>query len=167
MVAICSGLMNHDDVIKWKHFPRYWPFVKGNPQVTIDSPHKGQWCGALIFSLICAWRNGWANNRDAGDSRRHRVHYNVTVMETSNGLFPHKRLHVRRICGLWLQKYVSRALISNSHSSLMDVITYPCPRYLLLASTFSNHLVCCVSQSRRKHTLKTKRLSIWRLCSLW
>ena len=32
------------------------------------------------FSLICAWRNDWINNQDAGDLRRHRAHYNVTVM---------------------------------------------------------------------------------------
>ena len=41
---------------------------------------KGQWRGALIFSLICAWTNEWVNNRDAGDLRRHRAHYDVTVM---------------------------------------------------------------------------------------
>ena len=27
-----------------------------------NSPHKGQWRGALIFSLICARINGWVNN---------------------------------------------------------------------------------------------------------
>ena len=42
--------------------------------------HKGQWRGALIFSLICAWINGWVNYREAGDSRRHRGHYDVIVM---------------------------------------------------------------------------------------
>ena len=26
----------HDDVIKWKHFPRYWPFCAGNSPVTDD-----------------------------------------------------------------------------------------------------------------------------------
>ena len=41
---------------------------------------KGQWRGALIFSLICAWTNRWANNRDAGDLSRHRAHYYVIVM---------------------------------------------------------------------------------------
>ena len=35
----------------------------------VDSPHEGQWRGALVFSLICAWTNGWATNRDAGDLR--------------------------------------------------------------------------------------------------
>ena len=42
----------HDDVIKWKHFPRYWPFVRGIPRSPVNSPHKGQWRGALMFSLI-------------------------------------------------------------------------------------------------------------------
>ena len=52
----------HDDVIKWKHFPRYWPFVRGIHRSSVNSPHKGQWRGALMFSLICAWINGWVNN---------------------------------------------------------------------------------------------------------
>ena len=70
----------HDDVIKWKHFPRNWPFARGIHRSTVDSPHKGQWRGALMFSLISAWTNGWANIRDAGDLRRHCAHYEVTVM---------------------------------------------------------------------------------------
>ena len=45
-----------------------------------NSPHKGQWCGALMFSLICAWIDNWVNNRDAGDLRRHRAHYDVNLM---------------------------------------------------------------------------------------
>ena len=45
----------HDDVIKWKHFPRYWPLVRGIHRSPVNSPHKGQWRGALRFSLICAW----------------------------------------------------------------------------------------------------------------
>ena len=43
-----------DDVIKWKHFPRHWPFVRGIHRSPVTSPHKGQWRGALVFSLICA-----------------------------------------------------------------------------------------------------------------
>ena len=39
----------HDDVIKWKHFPRYWPFVRGIHRPPVNSPHKGQWRGALMF----------------------------------------------------------------------------------------------------------------------
>ena len=59
----------HDDVIKWKYFPRNWPFVR-----------KGQWHGALMFSLICVRINAWVNNREAGDLRRHGGHYDVIVM---------------------------------------------------------------------------------------
>ena len=70
----------HDDVIKWKHLPRYWPFVRGIHRSPVNSPHKGQWRGALMFSLICVWINSWINNRKAGDLRRYRAHYDVTVM---------------------------------------------------------------------------------------
>ena len=45
----------HDDVIKWKHFPRNWPLVRGIHRSPVNSPHKGQWRGALMFSLICSW----------------------------------------------------------------------------------------------------------------
>ena len=68
----------HDDVIKRKSFPRYWPFVRVSHRSPVNSPHKGQWRGALMLSLICAWINGWVNNRE--DLRRHRSHYDVTVI---------------------------------------------------------------------------------------
>ena len=72
----------------WRHqmetFLRYWPFVRGNHRSPVNSPHKGQWRGALIFSLICVWINGWVNNREAGDLRRYRAHYDVSVMVPQN-----------------------------------------------------------------------------------
>ena len=71
---------SHDDIIKWKHFPRNWPFVWGIHRSLVNSPHKGQWCGALMFSLICAWINDWVNNREAGDLRCYRAHHDVIVM---------------------------------------------------------------------------------------
>ena len=74
--------LTHDDVIKWKHFPRNWPFVRGIYRSPVNSPHKGQWRGALMFSLICVWINDWVNNREAGDVRRYRAHYDVFVMYT-------------------------------------------------------------------------------------
>ena len=70
----------HDDVIKWKHFPRNWPFVRGIHRSMVNSPHKGQWRGALMFSLICVWING-VNNREVGDLRRYLAHYDVIVMK--------------------------------------------------------------------------------------
>ena len=74
----------HDDVIKWKHFPRNGPFVRGIHRSPVNSPHKGQWRGALMFSLICVWINGWVNNHESGDLRRYRAHCDVTVMNHSH-----------------------------------------------------------------------------------
>ena len=68
----------------WCHqmeaFSTLLAFVRGIHRSPVNSPQKGQWHGALMFYLICAWTNGWANNRDAGDLRCHRAHYDVTVM---------------------------------------------------------------------------------------
>ena len=75
-----QGANMHDDVIKWKHFPRYWPFVRGIHRSTVNSPHKGQRRGALMFSLIHARIDGWVNNGEAGDLRRHHTNYDVTLM---------------------------------------------------------------------------------------
>ena len=72
----------HDDVIKWKYFAHYWPFMRGIHRSPVNFPHRGQWRGALIPSLICAWTNSSANNGDAGDLKRHRSHYDVIVMYT-------------------------------------------------------------------------------------
>ena len=68
-----------DDVIKWSHFPRPWPFIGGIHRSPVNS-HKDQWHGALMFSLIYAWINDWVNNREAGDLRRHRPHFDAIVM---------------------------------------------------------------------------------------
>ena len=72
--------LQHDDVIKWRYFPRYWPFVRGIHRSPVNSPQKSQWRGALMFCSICVWINGWVNNREAGDLRRYRAHYDVIAM---------------------------------------------------------------------------------------
>ena len=72
----------HDDIIKWKLFLHYWPFAWGIHRSPVNSPHKGQWRGALMFSLICAWINGWVSDLEAGDLRCHGTHYDVIVMST-------------------------------------------------------------------------------------
>ena len=73
--------MFHDDAIKWKQFPRYWPFMPGIHWSSVNSPQKSKWCGALMFSLICVWINRWVSNRAAGDLRRHRAYYDGIVMQ--------------------------------------------------------------------------------------
>ena len=68
-----------DDVIKWKHFPRYWSFVREftgdrwNPRTKASDAEL--WC-----FLWSAWINSSVNNGDADDLRCHRIHYDVTVM---------------------------------------------------------------------------------------
>ena len=66
----------------WRHqmetFSVLLAICAGNSLVNF--PHKGQRRGALMFSLICVWINGWVNNREAGDLRRYRAHYDVIVM---------------------------------------------------------------------------------------
>ena len=68
----------------WRHqietFSALLTVCAGNSPITVNSPHKGQWRGAFMFSLICARINSWENNRDAGDLRRHGTHFDVTVM---------------------------------------------------------------------------------------
>ena len=80
LILCVRTIVIHYDVIKWKHFPRYWPFVRGIHRSLVNSPHKGQWRRALMFSLICVWINGWVNNHEAGDLRRRRTQYDVIVM---------------------------------------------------------------------------------------
>ena len=75
-IIILALYLYHDDVIKRK-FSALLALCEGNPPVT---GHKGQWRGALMYSLICAWTNALANNRDAGDLRRYRAHNDVTVV---------------------------------------------------------------------------------------
>ena len=55
----------------------YWPFVRGIHRWPVASPHKGQWRGALMFSLICAWTNDWPKTGNTDDLRCHRVHYEM------------------------------------------------------------------------------------------
>ena len=47
---IISGF-SQDDVIRRKHFPSYWPFVKRINRSQVVSPHKGQWRRDLMFFL--------------------------------------------------------------------------------------------------------------------
>ena len=66
----------HDDVTKWKHFPRYWVFVRVTGFLCGEFPAQAP----VMFSLMCAWTNVCTNNPDSGDLRRHHAHCDVTVM---------------------------------------------------------------------------------------
>ena len=75
-----TSLKTHDDVIKWKHFPRNWLFLRRIHRSPVNSLHIGQWRGALMFSLISVWINDSVYNREAGDFRRCLAHCEVIVM---------------------------------------------------------------------------------------
>ena len=94
---VISEYWCHDDVIKWKYFPRYWPFVRGIHRSPVNSPHKGQWRGAFMFPLICALNKrlskqswGWWFETLSSPLWRHcnaRLnHYDVIVMGFNIGV---------------------------------------------------------------------------------
>ena len=74
----------HNITTWWRHqmetFSALLAICAGNSPVLVNSPHKSQWRRDLMFSLICARINCWVNNREAGDLRCHRAHYDVIVM---------------------------------------------------------------------------------------
>ena len=104
LVTEADGSMLHDDVIKCKHLPRYWPFVQGIHRSPMNSPHKGQWRGA---SLICTWLNGWVNNGEAGNLRSHRAYYDVTVMLECPKQYGYSLLPKRNVGDVWLYQQVT------------------------------------------------------------
>ena len=114
----------HDDVIKWKHFPRYLPFVRGIHRSPVNSPHKGQWRGTLMFSLICIWINSWVNNREADDLRRYRAHYDVIVMV----------YHAKWQRELYVRKYPCKC--DRAHDSLWNTTAVVPQREPMLISSY-------------------------------
>ena len=112
--------------------------VSGIHWSPVDSPYKGQWRRVLMFSLICAGTNGWANNRDAGDLRCHRAHYDVTVMlnctspcvvSVPQSYYSNKASRQTNdppYLGFWFDSdhanSQSRAMLENNHQHDVDVI---------------------------------------------
>ena len=135
--------VSHYDVIKWKHFPRYWPFVWGIPRSPVNSPHKGQWRGALMFSMIYVWINGWVNSREAGDLRRHHARYDVTVTNRPIVIWeePHKGRTLFAIC------CVSYHLVSIDFTCEFRVISQSVG-HLLNCTSAKEALLCKVGKYR-------------------
>ena len=102
--TICTH--SGDGFTWWRHqmetFSALLAICAGNSPVTgIFPAAQSQWRRALIYSLICARINGWVDNGEPGDLRRHRAHNDVTVMGptckvTWKAKFRHVwQLHVR------------------------------------------------------------------------
>ena len=127
LMDICKPGQYHDDGIKWKHLPRDWPFVRGIHRWPVNSPYKGQSRGSLMFSLICAWINGWVNNRESSDLRHHRAHYDVIVMTKSQFQTTNDRLlcmiielyfmSLNELIQNWLQAWLVVYMVHRHHLS--------------------------------------------------
>ena len=100
------------------HFPRYWPFVRGIHRSPVNSPQRGQWRGALMFSLISVWINGWVNSGEAGDLRRHRAHYDVIIMET--------KVSYRCLIDIHVMVYAITGILNLPH------VRFKCKQYCIL-----------------------------------
>ena len=88
---VCGYCIIWTDLGKFSHWIFHlllWP---------VNSPHKGQWSGALMFPLICAWINVWGNNHESGDFRPHRAHYDVIVVKFTTAW----------LCYITLCKYIN------------------------------------------------------------
>ena len=75
-IAMLPGFNNrymhqNNDVMICYNFPSYRPLLRGIHWSPMDSLHKGQWRGALIYSLMCPLRTGWTSIGVAGELRRH------------------------------------------------------------------------------------------------
>ena len=116
--------LNHDDVIKWKHFSSYWPFVRWINRSLVKASDAELWC----FFFICPWINGWVNNSGAGDLRRRRAHCDVIVMISNILTVRHPAIKIKshknpsRITGP-----LSRAInINNENNRLIRVCLITC-----------------------------------------
>ena len=101
--------------------------MRGIHRSPVDSPHKGQWHRALMFSLICARTNGWTNNRDAVDLRRHRAHCDVAIME----FLPQMKLRIRH------HRYIIKEYSVNEARKF--TMTYKCGWTIWGTSSIQSH----------------------------
>ena len=69
-ISIIPHFQVHDDVIKWKHFPRYLPFVR---RILLTKASDAE----LWYAFHLCLNKLWLDNGEAGDLRRHRAHYDV------------------------------------------------------------------------------------------
>ena len=117
----------------------------GSSPVPVNSPRRGQWRGALMFSLICAGIKGWVNNHEAGDLRPHRGHYDVNVMNknvlltlTSMCLYIYA---YRSICFIYIYMHMYVLFLFY----LIDFIIYVRDEHEALHCILANSIVpkCC------------------------
>ena len=109
----------------------------GNSPVPVNSPHKGQWRGALMSSFICIWINDWVNNREASDLRRQRGHYDVNVMVA---------LFVSWSRPWWVVKHasvLSGGILFNTYSLFILAPSHYLSLYWLIVNWTTRNIMQC------------------------
>ena len=169
------GAKFHDDVIICKYF-RITGLWVGYSPVTGEFPSKGQWRGALMFPLINAWTNGWTNNRDAGNLRRHRVHYDVTVMyleDRFDSIFPSCKISVAKNKTAWGElKIASLQWLHNGRDGISNHWPHDCVLYRLFRripkKTSKPHVTgLCAGNSLVTGEFPAQRASSAENASIW
>ena len=126
----------------------------------VNSPHKIQWRGAFIFSLICPWINGWVNNREAGDLRRHRTHYPVTV--TPHLITPGDNAHLQAYRYSLGNLLIDWCFISKKCTYIYINSTYKQIKSFRCIQRYMYHWVAA-----RETTASLSKLAAFRLTSTW
>ena len=159
-------VQNHDDVIKWRYFPGYWSFVWGIHRLLVNSPHKGQWHGALMFSLIYAcWISGWVNNCESGDLTRHCTHFDIIVMCSSFSIlaviFKHILMFHSEAKIKWHLNQNTKVFFKNNLK--MSAKCWPfCSGYKMLNTLFCSTKCHTMSMPRRDVILfKVVQQAVW------
>ena len=99
------------------------------------------WC----FSLICSWTNGWVNNREAGDLRRHRAHCDVIVMWSASSA--HQKMESFALCNfpLRLKNFYNMCAEQGKtvgKPNVSMIIAYN-TRFYVYISPYKLKRVCC------------------------
>ena len=84
--------------LQMETFPAKLALCAATHRLPVNSPHKGRWRGAFMFSLICAWANSWVTNRGwfVTPSRSLWLH--------CNGY--HKKAHLIKIVFIFYEMYL-------------------------------------------------------------
>ena len=95
---ICHLLPSN--IPRWRHqretLSALLALCEGNPSVTDGFPSQRPVTWSFDVFFICAWTNCAANNRDAGDLRCHRAHYDVTTIHRA--CFVRRKLISMHLC---------------------------------------------------------------------
>ena len=99
----------HVDISWWRHrmetFSALLAICAGIHRFLVNSPHKGQWRGALMFSLLYVWIYGWVNSREAGDLIQDSRFKHRLFRENTN-------IHIyNNIMNIWQNMFLNGSII--------------------------------------------------------